>query len=109
MASKALLITQAHPRSDLYRIFGQDCPAPTYHDLEELERLCRHFLAHEDERLALVAACNAAVRTGFSFGDRARDLLRIAGLAPPATSARGYARALDLRTFGNPPEGQAAA
>ena len=108
MASKALLITQAHPRSDLYRIFGQDCPVPTYRDLDELERLCLHFLSREEERLALVAACNARVRTGFSFGDRARDLLRIAGLAAPASAHRGYARALDLRTFANASDDQAA-
>lgn len=84
MASNALLITHRASPSDLYRIFGDDCPVPTFGSLDELERLCAHYLANEDERLALVKACNALVRQGFSFKDRAVELLRIAGLSPPA-------------------------
>lgn len=101
MASRALLLTQAAERSDLHRIFGEDCPVPTYRDLDELERLCRHFLAHEAERQALVAACNARVATGFSFRDRALDLLRIAGVEAPG-GAPGQVRAIDLRHFETP-------
>jgi spore maturation protein CgeB len=83
MASNALLITHRSTPSDLHRIFGADCPVPTYGDLDELERLCAHYLANEDERRALVKACNALVRDGFSFRDRALDLVRLAGLSPP--------------------------
>ena len=76
MASGALLITRRDRPSDLIRVFGDDCPVPTYRDLDELERLCVHYLAHEDERRELVARCNALVASGYSFAERAIDLLR---------------------------------
>ncbi len=100
MASNALLITHRSTPSDLYRIFGDDCPVPTYGDVDELERLCAHYLQNEDERLALVKACNALVREGFSFRDRALDVLRLANLAPPdAASASRDLRWVDLSGF----------
>jgi hypothetical protein len=100
MASNALLITHRNTPSDLYRIFGEDCPVPTYGDLDELERLCVHYLAHEEERLALVKACNALVRQGFSFHDRALDLFGLGGLAPPEkTGEPPRLRWIDLRNF----------
>jgi hypothetical protein len=100
MASNALLITHRNHPSDLYRIFGEDCPVPTYGDLDELERLCAHYLENEDERLTLVKACNALVRQGFSFRDRALDLLNIGGLAPPDnTDEAPRLRWIDLRNF----------
>ncbi len=100
MASNALMITQRSPSSDLYRVFGADCPIPTYRDLDELETLCAHFLRHEDERLALVERCNALVATGFSFDERAADYLRAAGLPPPPAVQRpGAVRRLDLGLF----------
>jgi hypothetical protein len=100
MASNALLITHRSTPSDLHRIFGADCPVPTYGDLDELERLCAHYLRNEDERRALVKACNALVRDGFSFRDRALDLVRLAGLSPPdAGPAAPALRWVDLNAF----------
>jgi len=99
LASNALMITQHSPTSDLYRVFGIDCPIPTYRDLDELEQLCVHFLNNEAERLALVERCNALVATGFSFDERAIDYLRIARLAPSAAPAQGAVRWIDLGLF----------
>jgi hypothetical protein len=101
MASGALLITQHAEPSDLHRAFGADCPVPMYRDLDELERLCVHYLSHEDERRDLVARCNALVGDGYSFEDRARELLAAAGLtAAPAGSAPGRVARLDLNLIG---------
>lgn len=99
MASNALMITKHSPTSDLYRVFGADCPIPTYRDLDELEWLCAHFLANEPERRALVERCNALVATGFSFDERAADYLKAAGLAPTAAQAPGGVRRIDLNRF----------
>ena len=99
LASNALMITQHSPTSDLYRVFGADCPIPTYRDLDDLERICVHFLNNEAERRALVEQCNALVATGFSFDERAADYLRIAGLAPPAAQGPGAVRRVDLSLF----------
>jgi len=97
LASNALLITRRDKDSDLYRAFGADCPVATYESLEELEELCVRYLAHEAERRALVVKCNALVANGFSFFERARDLLRLAGLDPPPRSSPGALRRIDLR------------
>jgi spore maturation protein CgeB len=97
MASNALMITKHNPTSDLYRVFGEDCPIPTYSDLEELERLCVHYLANEAARREIVAQCNSLVATGFSFAERAADLLRIVGLGASAKASPGAVRRIDLR------------
>ena len=97
MASNALLITRRSADSDLHRAFGPDCPVPTYSTQDELEALCLRYLADEGARRKLVAACNALVATGFSFAERAAELLRIAGLGP-GTKA-GQVRKMDLRLF----------
>jgi len=100
MASNALLITHRAAPSDLHRIFGENCPVPTFDSLDELERLCVYYLENEDERRTLVKACNALVRQGFSFRDRAIDLLRIAGLSPPnGITAPAKVRWVDLTPF----------
>jgi len=99
MGSNALMITLHSDTSDLYRVFGKDCPVPTYADLDELEALCLRYLGNEDERRELVAQCNALVSSGFSFAERATDLLRIVGLKPPKTAAPGAARHVDLGLF----------
>jgi hypothetical protein len=99
MASQALLITRHSERSDLHRVFGDDCPVPTYRDLDELERLCRHYLTHEDERRELVARCNALLASGFSFAERAGTLLRTAGLEPPQHAVPGTVRRMDLNVL----------
>ena len=99
MGSAALLVTRHDEKSDLYRVFGEDCPVPTYSDFDELEELCVHYLSHEAERRALVARCNKLLEDGFDFTDRARELLRIAGLKPQAGSSPGNVRRIDLRLF----------
>lgn len=99
LGSNALMVTKHSRTSDLYRVFGEDCPIPTYADLDELEALCVRFLQNEDERKALVAQCNSLVATGFTFDERAIDLLRIAGLEPPAGRTAGNLRRVDLRLF----------
>ncbi len=96
IASGALLITRRDTPSDLNRVFGDDCPVPTYSDFDELERLCVHYLEHEDERRELVARCNKLVETGYSFPERARDLLRAVGLAPACGAAPGMVRRMQL-------------
>jgi Glycosyl transferases group 1 len=99
MASGALLITRHDRPSDLGRVFGDDCPVPTYRDLDELERLCVHYLAHEDERRDLVARCNALLASGYSFAERAVDLLSAVGVAPPQAAAPGMTRRMDLNVL----------
>jgi hypothetical protein len=99
MASNALMITQRSPNSDLYRVFGKDCPIPTYSTLEELEQLCAHYLANEKERRAIVEQCNSLLATGFTFAERAVELLRIAGLDAPANAPEGQLRRVDLKVF----------
>ncbi len=78
MSSNALLVTRRTPEPDLHRVFGPDCPVVMFDTLDDLEKLCTHYLDHEDERLALVAACNALVTEDFSFRSRALDYLRLA-------------------------------
>ena len=91
MSSNALLVTKRTPEPDLYRVFGPDCPVPMYDSLAELEAICAHYLAHEDERRAIVAACNALVTPDFSFRSRSLDYLRLAGVAyrPADVAATG--------------------
>jgi hypothetical protein len=97
LGSNALMITKHSPTSDLYRVFGSDCPIPTYADLGELETKCAYFLANEEERRSLVVACNALVAKGFTFAERAVELLKIAGLEPPPVASAGQVRRIDLR------------
>ncbi len=99
MASGALLITRHDQPSDLNRVFGDDCPVPTWRDLDELERLCVHYLAHEDERRELVARCNALLASGYSFAERARELLGAVGVTPPQAAAPGLVRRMDLNVL----------
>jgi hypothetical protein len=99
MASNALMITKHSKTSDLYRVFGADCPIPTYNTLEELEELCVRYLADEPERRRLVARCNELVGKGFTFAERAVELLRIAGLQAPKAGSPGRMRRVDLKLF----------
>ena len=99
MASGALLITRRDRPSDLNRVFGDDCPVPTYRDLDELERLCVHYLAHEDERRELVARCNALLASGYSFAERAVELLATVGVTPSEGAAPGLIRRMDLNVL----------
>lgn len=104
MASNALMITQYNKNSDLYRVFGQDCPIPTYDSVETLERMCVHYLNNETERRALVEQCQKLVAEGFSFRERATKLLDIVGIQSPAGSTPGRLKKIDLRAFLTPAE-----
>lgn len=83
LASPALLISEHHPESDLYRLFGKDAPIPTYRNAEDLRRIVQHYLANEDERRDVVSKCNALVADRFSFSDRVRELFQIVGAQLP--------------------------
>ena len=80
LASDALLITNYHPQSDAFTIFGKDCPIVMYKNMDELSKLCEYYLAHEDERRELVVKCNDMVRHGFDFRNRCEDILDLCGL-----------------------------
>lgn len=86
MASPSLLITEHHPDSDLFRLFGPDCPVPTYRSFAHLRELCAYYLNHEDERLATVRACNRLIDDRFALSRRVRAMLEEAGLALPHAS-----------------------
>lgn len=81
LASDALLITNYHPQSDAFEIFGKDCPIVMYKNLDELSTLCEYYLSHEDERRSLVVKCNEMVKNGFDFRDRCQDILDLCGLS----------------------------
>jgi|GEM_PF-4155017 len=85
MASPSLLITEHHPRSDLYALFGEDCPVPMYRDFDHLRELCAFYLDNEEERLRVVKRCNALVNERFLLRNRLREMLRLAGISPPAS------------------------
>lgn len=80
LASDALLVTEFHSESDLFAMFGKDCPVLMYRNVNDLVSICDHYLLHEDERLSLVQRCNALVEKGFSFKDRCLDLIAIVNL-----------------------------
>ena len=87
MASPSLLITAHHPHSDLFALFGPDCPVPTYRDFDHLRELCAYYLAHEDERLRVVAECNRLVGERFLVQNRLREMLASAEISIPANPA----------------------
>ena len=80
MASGALLVTKYQEGSDLYKIFGENCPVPTYHTLQELKEICHYYAANEPERLNIVKQCNKLVSNGFDFKDRVLQILQAAGI-----------------------------
>jgi hypothetical protein len=88
LASNALLIQEYHENSDLFKIFGHDVPIPMYRSLEELDYICAYYLTNEEERLQLVKKCNKLVGKGFSFEERASELVTIAGANLPAKILR---------------------
>ncbi len=88
MASDSLLITKRFDNSDLRRIFGDSCPVPTYSSVEELRDLCRHYLAHEEERLDLVRRCQELITEKFTFEFRLREMFKTAGLNFDQTSEK---------------------
>jgi hypothetical protein len=85
MASGALLIARFHPDSDLYKVFGSDCPVPTYGNLSELRDICKFYSSNETERLRIVGQCNQLVATGFDFKDRVRQVLQFIGFERPGS------------------------
>jgi spore maturation protein CgeB len=78
LASSALLITNFQKDSDLTRLFGQDHKIPTFRSPEELRYKAKYFLEHEDERKERVSYCNQLVANGFSFEERATQMIQIA-------------------------------
>lgn len=88
MASNSLLITKFQEDSDLYRIFGSDCPVLTYRDLPHLYELCKYYLDHPDKRMELVARCNLLVAKGFDYKDRIKTVLGMADLQAPSVRLR---------------------
>ena len=88
MASNALLITKHQEDSDLYRIFGDDCPVLTYRDIPHLHELCKYYLDHPAERMEIVARCNRLVAKGFDYKDRIISVLGLADLHAPSVRQR---------------------
>ena len=78
LASSALLITNFQEDSDFKRLFGKDHKIPTYRSPEELRNKIVYFLNHEEKRKELVAYCNQLVAKGFSFEERAAQIIQIA-------------------------------
>lgn len=100
LASDALLITNHHPNSDLFTIFGPNCPVITYKDMDELSNLCEYYLSHEAERINLVRQCNQMVKDGFDFKDRCRDILQSVNLRDAQDkSKQGTINYVDSREF----------
>lgn len=88
MASDSLLITKHHEASDLYKVFGRDCPVPTYRDVGHLHSLCEHYLSHPKEREELVKTCQQLVSKGFDYTDRVAFILGLADLKAPGVRHR---------------------
>ncbi len=80
MASDALLITKYSTDSDLIRIFGPDCPVPTYHSPSALRDLCEFYIQNEDARLAKVEQCKKLIDEKFTFEYRLREMFDAVGL-----------------------------
>ena len=99
MASPSLLITEHHPRSDLYALFGEDCPVPMYRDFDHLRELCAYYLDNEAERLRVVERCNALVDERFLLRNRLGEMLRLAGISPAADREAGPPEIVRARAF----------
>lgn len=81
MASSALLITEYHPESELFSLFGKDMPIPMYRNTSELRRLVKYFMENEAERMEIVAKCNALIRKKkLTFHDKARAYCEATGV-----------------------------
>lgn len=78
MKSNSLLMLPYSEKSDALIFFNEGCPVPMYRDLDHLYELCDYYLKNEEERLELVEKCNNLVATGFSFQDRAKQMLNMA-------------------------------
>jgi len=66
MSSNALLVTRPHPRARPLPGLRRRLSGDMYDDLAELEAVCAHYLAHEDERAAKVAAVQRPGHRAFS-------------------------------------------
>jgi hypothetical protein len=85
MASPSLLISEYHPDSDLFRLFGRDCPVPMYKSFDHLRELCTHYLNDEEERSRLVRRSNELVGPQFRIRNRLAAMLTVAGISCPDT------------------------
>lgn len=101
MASKSLLITKYDPSSDLYKIFGNDCPVPTYRTIDELKELCVYYLNNELERQVLVKQCNQLVSEGYEFETRIMQYSNIAGAKLEKLNRIGSKKFINSNDFNN--------
>lgn len=104
MASSAMLLADEESRTDLEYLFGKDCPVPLYRDAPHARELAAYYLAHEDERLAIVRKCNGLVAQGFRFSDRVRTMFAAIGKPLPETRQTGDSSADKPRLHAMPPE-----
>jgi hypothetical protein len=106
MASSSLLITEYHPDSDLFKLFGPDCPVPMYRSFDHLRELCAYYLEHEAERQHLVRACNRLVDGRFLLRNRLKAMLEAAGITLPTapTPAQPFQIIPATRFYGIPRE-----
>jgi spore maturation protein CgeB len=106
LASQALLITKFNANSDLFKIFGEDCPVVFFRSIQELDELCAFYLENEEARLEMVRKGNALVAKGFSFDERVMDYLRLSNPAFAASKleegeAQGAVSVVSARQFTN--------
>jgi hypothetical protein len=73
MVNKTLLISEPIYRPEPYLpgVHFEMCP------VEEMPDLIRHYLQHEEQRLAMVERAYQFATTEMLFGDKARDMLRL--------------------------------
>lgn len=88
MASGSLLITKFQKGSDLYKVFGPDCPVPTYRDLPELFSLCAYYLTNPEAMQEVIVECNQLVSSGFDYKDRINFVLGLGGMRATEDGAR---------------------
>jgi spore maturation protein CgeB len=106
MASSSLLITEYHPESDLFTLFGDNCPVPMYRSFDHLREICLYYLEHEAERQSIVRACNRLVDDRFLLRNRLKTMLEAAGiaLAVRPTPAQPFRVTPATRFYGIPRE-----
>ena len=97
LKSKALLIMPYAENSDLFRVFGEDCPILMYKNTDELKSLCEYYLNNEGERLKKLAECHKLVETGFHFEDRVKEYLSLCDLSYDAEI--GYQKIISTEDF----------
>jgi spore maturation protein CgeB len=80
MASGSLLITKYQEKSDMFLLFGKDCPVPMYKNNNHLHELCHYYLNNESERLEIVKKCNMLVKKIHSYDEQSKYILSLVNL-----------------------------